>query len=67
MQTYNSEQMYMNTKTGSTGTYDEWYYEDADCCPVNAVDLREVIPVVNVHGEWMEGERITDSDYLPLP
>jgi len=24
-------------------------------------------PLVNVHGEWLPGVRITDSDYLPLP
>ena len=34
---------YMNTETGSTGTYDEWWYENESGDQVNAVDLGEVV------------------------
>ena len=36
---------YMNLETGSTGTYDEWDYENIDGELVNAVDLGEVVEV----------------------
>lgn len=39
------EQAYMNIHTGSTGTRDEWDYEDKDGQVVNAVDRGEVVPV----------------------
>ena len=34
---------YMNTETGSTGTYNEWWYENESGDQVNAVDLGEVV------------------------
>lgn len=40
-----TEQIYMNVHTGSTGTRDEWDYEDEDGHVVNAVDRGEVVPI----------------------
>ena len=34
---------YMNIETGSTGTYNEWWYENESGDQVNAVDLGEVV------------------------
>ena len=44
------EKIYMNIETGSTGTIDEWDYENESGKIVNAVDLGEVIeiPIVNI-------------------
>ena len=50
------EQMYMNEKTGSVDTRDGWDYENSDGLTVNAVDSGEVVPVIKVNGEWIEGE-----------
>lgn len=46
-------QIYMNIETGSTGTRDEWDYQNEDGQTVNAVDLGEVVPVTyNEDGSW---------------
>ena len=37
--------VYMNIRTGSVGTRDEWDYQDEDGNTVNAVDLGEVVEV----------------------
>jgi len=46
--------MYMNPDTGSVDTYDEWYYEDENGEIVNAVDLDEVIEVIEQDDCWIE-------------
>ena len=40
------ETIYMNLKTGSTGTRSEWWYKNEKGEEVNGVDLGEVVPVV---------------------
>ena len=52
------KQMYMNLSTGSVDQYDGWFYENQSGQMVNAVDLKEVVPVVwNKNKEtWMEEE-----------
>lgn len=46
---------YMNIYTGSVGTYNDWWYEDADGKQVNAVDLGEVVEVTqDDDGNWIE-------------
>lgn len=37
--------LYMNISTGSTGHYDDWYYDTEDGETVNAVDKGEVVQV----------------------
>lgn len=50
-----NEAIYMNIETGSTGTYDEWFYENEDGQEVNAVDLGEVVLVEkDDNGDWVE-------------
>ena len=46
--------MYMNVETGSVDTYDSWEYEDINGETVNAVDLNEVIEVVEQDDCWVE-------------
>jgi len=46
--------MYMNPDTGSVDTYDGWYYEDENGEIVNAVDLDEVIEVIEQDDCWIE-------------
>ncbi len=50
------EKVYMNTATGSCGTYEEWYYESEIGQTVNAVDRGEVVPV-----EWSEKDGWVES------
>ena len=50
-----AERMYMNPKTGSVGTYDDWYYTDGEGKTLNAVDEGEVVEVKKeVNGDWVE-------------
>jgi hypothetical protein len=42
MKTIKNTKTYVNIRTGSTGTYDEWDYTDENGKTVNAVDLGEV-------------------------
>lgn len=49
-----NEKIYMNIKTGKTGTFDEWWYNDEYGTPQNAVKNGEAIEVYKVHGEWKE-------------
>ena len=46
-----SKQIYMNTDTGSTGSYEDWWYVNEDGKRVNAVDVGGVQEV-----EWDEKE-----------
>ena len=49
--------VYMNIHTGSTGTYNEWWYENEDGNKVNGVDLNEVIEVEkDIDNEWIKVE-----------
>lgn len=45
------DQVYMNIHTGSTGTRDDWYYEDEDGNTVNAVDRGEVVAIPDTDGD----------------
>lgn len=50
-----NEKVYINVKTGSTGTHDDWDYKNESGETVNAVDLGEVIEVVlDNDGNWVE-------------
>jgi hypothetical protein len=50
-----TEKMYMNIKTGSVGTYDDWYYTSEGGEEVNAVLLGEVVEVIkDQDGNWTE-------------
>ena len=40
-----TEAIYTNLITGSTGTYDDWYYRDENSREVNAVELGEVVVI----------------------
>lgn len=56
---YNKVQRYMNRKTGSVGTYDDWWYENEEGKTVNAVDLNEVVQVTwNSYSQgWISNEK----------
>ena len=45
---------WMNVETGSVDDYDGWGYQNEDGRDVNAVDLGEVIEVVQDAGAWVE-------------
>lgn len=46
---------YMNTETGSVGTYDEWEYTGEQGEIINAVDVGEVVEVKkDDNGDWIE-------------
>ena len=47
-----AERMYMNPKTGSVGTYGDWYYTDGEGKTLNAVDEGEVVDVVKTEDGW---------------
>lgn len=51
-------QIYMNATTGEIGPYQDWWYETEDGLTVNAVDRKEVTPVVwSIEGKyWVESE-----------
>jgi len=51
------KQMYMSLSTGSVDQYDGWFYENQSGQTVNAVDLKEVAPVVWDKNDetWIEG------------
>jgi len=48
------KRQYMNTKTGSVGTYSDWWYTDEQGREVNAVDRLEVVEVERDGGQWVE-------------
>jgi len=52
----NSEQMYMNIHTGTVSDYDGWYFEIDDQTIHNAVDRKEVIPVIWEDETWKHGK-----------
>lgn len=48
---------YMNIQTGSTGTREDWFYENEHGKTVNAVDLGEVFEVVkDKNGDWVKAQ-----------
>ena len=52
----NSAQMYMNITTGTVSDYDGWYFEIDDQTIHNAVDRKEVIPVIWEDETWKHGK-----------
>ena len=48
------EKLYMNIFTGEVDVYDQWYYEDEDGNTINAVDLGEVMEVIETEDGYIE-------------
>jgi len=47
-----TEKIYMNIDTGSTGTRDEWWYEDENGEQANGVDQGKLTEVISDGNGW---------------
>jgi hypothetical protein len=62
---FEEETMYMNIQTGVVDNYDGWFYNNEEGEEVNAVDLDEVVEVVEVNDQWTEVNKPAIDWYQP--